>query len=73
LAYAVLASALSLLVVPTAVYQTTPLAPARIALVAIAGAGLALVFEKPNWKHVDDDFLMNVGPMMVLAAILAVL
>jgi hypothetical protein len=28
-----------------------------------------VAFEKPNIKHVDDDFLMNVGPMVVLAAL----
>ena len=71
--YVALAFALSLLVVPTAVYQTTPLGPGQIALLGVLGATLALAFEKPNLRQVDDDFLMHVGPMLGLAAILAVM
>ncbi len=72
-AYVVLAVGVSLLVVPTALYQTAPLGPSRIAAFAILGGVLALVAEKPNWKHVDDDFLMHVVPMVALAALFAVL
>jgi len=68
-AYAVLAAALSFLVVPTAIDRTGPFDATRIAVVALMGASLAVAFEKPNIKHVDDDFLMNVGPMVVLAAL----
>jgi len=72
-AYVVLALGVSFLVVPAALYQTAPLGPSRIAAFAILGAVLALGAEKPNWKHVDDDFLMHVVPMVVLAALFAVL
>jgi len=72
-AYAMLALGVSFLVVPTAVYQTVPVGPSRIAVFAILGAVLAVGAEKPNWKHVDDDFLMHVVPMVALAALSAVL
>jgi len=72
-AYVVLALAVSVLVVPAALYQTIPLGPSRIAGLAILGAVLALAAEKPNWKHVDDDFLMHVVPMVALAAVFEIL
>jgi hypothetical protein len=72
-AYVALAFGVSFLVVPAALYQTVPLGPSRIAAFAILGAVLALGAEKPNWKHVDDDFLMHVVPMVALAALSAVL
>jgi len=72
-AYVVLALGVSFLVVPSAPYQTVPLDPSHIAVFAILGAVLAVVFEKPNWQHVDDDFLMHVGPMVVLAGLSAIL
>lgn len=69
-AYALLAAVLSLTVVPTATYQTRMLGVLEIALVATLGAAMALVAERPNLAYVDDDFLMNVVPMVVLSALL---
>lgn len=71
-AYLVLSLTLWALVVPAAPYQTTPLDPVRFVPLAVLAAFLALAAERPNLKHVDDDFLMNVVPMVVLTAILRV-
>ena len=72
IAYAALWIAVSVLVVPLAAYQTTSLAVLAIAPFAAAATALAIVVEKPNLKHVDDDFLMFVVPLLALAALSAV-
>ncbi|HKZ64099.1 MAG TPA: hypothetical protein VJ400_06625 [Thermoplasmata archaeon] len=68
-AYVALAAFLSLLVVPTALYSTSPWSPEVIAVFAPLAAIVALAAERPNLKHVDDDFLMHVLPMVVLAVL----
>lgn len=70
-AYLTLAVVLSLAVVPTAAYQTTALPAWRVFLYAPLAAILAVAVEKPNLRHVDDDFLMNVVPLLGLAAVQA--
>jgi len=71
-AYLALGVALSVLVVPTAPYQTTAFTLERIALYVPLAAVLAVAAERPNLKHFDDDFLMNVLPMLALAGLLLV-
>ncbi len=72
-AYFGLAVLILTFVVPLAPYQTTPLvgpsASARIALYALVAAGLAILAEYPNWRWVDDDFLMHIIPLLGLAAL----
>ena len=68
-AYVLLFLAVSLLVVPTAPYATTPLGLPRLAAYAPLAAVLALAAERPNLRFVDDDFLMHVVPLLALAGI----
>lgn len=72
-AYILLAMGLSFIVVPTALYQTEPLDGGRIVLVAVLAAVLALWAERPNLRHIDDDFLMNVIPMVILTVLALVI
>lgn len=71
--YLALAVVLWVFVVPLAVYQTTPISPAQMAVYAPLAAVLAIAAEKPNLRWVDDDFLMHVVPMLALALVSAVL
>lgn len=68
-AYVALAFGLSWFVVPAALYDTSALDPAHIVVFGILAAILAIAAEKPNLKHVDDDFLMHAVPMVALAAL----
>ena len=69
LAYGALFVVLEAVLVPLAPYQTTPIAGLRIALYAGVAAPLAILAEYPNWRWVDDDFLMHVVPLLALAAL----
>ena len=73
LGYLALAVILSLGLVPTAPYRTSPWNLGLIAAFAPLAAVVALAAERPNLKHVDDDFLMHVAPMITLAILSAML
>lgn len=73
LSYLVLASIVSAVVVPFAPYQTTPLATGSILLLMAIAGSVAVAVERPNLRHVDDDFLMTVAPLLVLAALTRIL
>ena len=68
-AYVLLWLAVSALIVPQALYQTTPITGPEVILFAPIAAALAVAAEKPDLKHVDDDFLMFVVPLLVLAGL----
>ena len=68
-AYLLLWQVVSALIVPQAPYQTTPITGPQITLFAMIAAAFAVAAEKPNLKHVDDDFLMFVVPLLALAAL----
>lgn len=65
-AYALLAALLLLFVVPLAVYQTTAVPPPRMALYVPLAAVAAIASERPKLRHVDDDFIMHVVPLLTL-------
>lgn len=68
-AYLLLWLAISFLVVPFAPYNSAPIG----GLTAVVFGGLATVVaiaaERPNLKHVDDDFLMFVVPLLAIAVL----
>lgn len=68
-AYVALWLAVSTVVVPWAPYQTTPLTVPDLVLFAPIAGAVAVAVERPNLKHVDDDFLMFVVPLLALAAL----
>ncbi len=67
-AYTVLATFLFLVVVPLAAFGTTPVPWTRVAFLAPSAAVAAIAVERPNLKHVDDDFIMHIVPLLVLTA-----
>lgn len=73
LAYLVLTSIVSAVLVPLAPYQTIPLTTGGILLLMAIAGGVAVAVERPNLKHVDDDFLMTVVPLLVLAVLVRIL
>ena len=68
-AYVFLWLAVSSLIVSQAPYGTTPITGPELSLFAPIAAAFAVAAEKPNLKHVDDDFLMFVVPLLALAAL----
>jgi len=68
-AYILLWLAVSVLLVPLAPYETTPITGPEVILFAPIAAALAVAAEKPDLKHVDDDFLMFVVPLLALAGL----
>jgi len=49
--------------------MSTPYSPIVITVLALIGTGVALVVERPNFKHVNDDFLIVFVPAAVLSTL----